>query len=123
MIKHLALALALAAPLGARGEFISGNQLLAGLSDGSPSADALGYIAGVFDSGLGVLHCAPAGVSLGQVADMVKATLTDLPTVRHRPGHLFVLYALRDAWPCPERRTPPARCAALEPPIHVSQQP
>lgn len=111
-MKRLMFTLALLAPLAAGAEFFSGNELYARLqaSDQAERASALGYLAGVFDTGVGVVHCAPPSVSLGQVAQLVAAQLAALPAHRHHPADVFVLLALKEAWPCPiERRAPPKR--------------
>ena len=57
MRKAIILALALAG--SAHAEFVDGNKLLSQIKDSGyfSQGHALGYIAGVADTGLGVIHC------------------------------------------------------------------
>lgn len=110
-MKRLAAALVLLlVPLAPRAEFFSGNDLLERLvGDAAARRMGVGYVAGVFDAGFGTAHCPPPNATLGQVVDMVRASVEALPAERHRPADLFVTLTLKQAWPCPERRGPPGR--------------
>lgn len=91
----------------AHAEFKDGNMLLHDIDDDgyvNPSV-ALGYIAGVFDTGQGVTHCAPANVTQGQVRDMVRSYLVNYPSVRANMADRIVIHVLRSAWPCSKGKT------------------
>lgn len=103
-MKKLILALALTTPL-AHAEFRTGNKLLDEMTGESTYSKgvALGYIMGVTDSGGGTNHCPPATVTAGQLQDMVKNTLSDVPAIRHMPADAIVYYVLNKAWPCAKK--------------------
>lgn len=86
----------------AHGEFADGNQLLSKLRDSSyfNQGHAMGYIAGVADMGMGVVHCAPYNVTAGQLTDMVKNYLENTPADRHLTGDVIVNKVLKAVWPC-----------------------
>ena len=94
------------AATSASAEFMTGNELLTRLEGetGYQRGTALGYVMGVFDTGHGVTHCAPAGVTLGQVVDMTKDALKVAPSVRHFSADIFVKHVLEEAWPCPKKK-------------------
>jgi len=101
-MKKLLIALAFTSTF-AHAEFLDGNDLLSKMTDSASQnnrAIAFGYIAGVFDAGLGVAHCAPLTVTLKQVSDVVRIALEASPTDRHRAGDLLVVRAIKTAWPC-----------------------
>ena len=99
-MKHTLIALALAAPL-AHAEFLSGNMLYDRLNGNtSDQMLAMGYIAGVYDAGQGVLHCGPSNLTLGQITDMVKITIRDQPQNRHFSADAFVTVTVKNQWPC-----------------------
>lgn len=104
MKATLILAAALAATT-ASAEFINGNELLNRMNSelGYDRGVAIGYVMGAFDTGHGVVHCAPPTVSAGQVLDMVKQALINAPAVRHQSADAFVVYVLTKAWPCPKK--------------------
>lgn len=93
----------------AHAEFWDGNKLHQRLN-GSATEQwvALGYVTGVADALLGVTHCAPEGVTAGQVRDMVRNYLENTPAVRHFSADTLVSRVLKTTWPCPDR-TPPGR--------------
>lgn len=100
MKRAAAIALALA-PLCANAEFLTGNELLSRMNgDNGLPMMALGYVAGVFDTTVFVLHCAPATVTLGQVRDMVKNDLLAIPEKRHMNADHLVITTLKTNWPC-----------------------
>lgn len=89
----------------ASAEFLDGNELHIRMNSSETweKAYSYGYVAGVTDAGLGVTHCAPANVTLGQVMDLVRNHLTQYPERRNRSGDVLINQALRAAWPCPQR--------------------
>lgn len=65
---------------------------------------ALGYIAGVADSQSGITICMPPGkVTLGQMADMVKQSLENVPSERHLSADIYVQVTLSNRWPCAKK--------------------
>lgn len=103
MRKAIILALALAG--SAHAEFVDGNKLLSQIKDSGyfSQGHALGYIAGVADTGLGVIHCAPSNLTAGQLNDMVRNYLENTPAERHLTGDTIVNKVLKTVWPCAKR--------------------
>lgn len=104
-MRKLALVLALCS-VSAHAEFKDGNMLLREMNDEgyvNPSV-ALGYVAGVFDVGQGINHCAPQNVTQGQVRDMVQQYLTTYPSMRNNMADRIVFHVLKSAWPCSPKR-------------------
>ena len=104
-MKKLLITLALASTC-AHAEFMDGNDLLNRLMDTAGTvnrAAGIGYVAGVFDSGMGVMHCAPVTVTLKQVSDVVRIALEASPTDRHKAADALVFRALGVAWPCAKK--------------------
>lgn len=103
MRKALILALMLAGT--AHAEFNDGNQLLSKLKDSSyfNQGYAMGYIAGVADMGMGVIHCGPPNITAGQLNDMVRNYLENTPADRHLTGDTIVNKVLKAMWPCARR--------------------
>lgn len=64
---------------------------------------AIGYIMGVADTGLGIVHCTPANATAGQLNDMMKNYLTNTPAHRHRSADVLVNHVLKSMWPCADR--------------------
>lgn len=90
----------------AHAEFKDGNKLLADLNgDVYERLHGLGYIVGVSDMGWGVVHCAPGSVTAGQLKDMVKNYLENVPAERHQTGDILVNRVLKATWPCQKRGT------------------
>ena len=88
-------------PALACAEFYSGNDLMNKMNDSDTGVFiAMGYIAGVFDSGYGVNHCPPNHVTLGQVRDMVKQMLISYPQIRNFSADSLVMDLLKKTWPC-----------------------
>jgi hypothetical protein len=105
-MKKLLITLAFASTC-AHAEFYDGNDLLSHMTDSSSQinrAMAFGYIAGVADTGLGSVHCAPPTVTLKQVIDVVRIALDASPTDRHKAADSLVLRAVKVAWPCANRK-------------------
>ena len=103
-MKFKALILAICCT-SAQAEFHDGNKLLSMLKDGGyfNPGYAMGYIIGVTDMGLGIVHCAPTNVTAGQLNDMVKNYLENSPAERHLSGDLIVNRILKATWPCPKK--------------------
>lgn len=101
----IVLSLALAG--SAHAEFVDGNKLLSQMKDSSYFAQghALGYVAGVADVGLGFIHCAPTNLTAGQLNDMVKNYLENMPAERHLSGDTIVNKVLKSVWPCAKRNS------------------
>ena len=89
----------------AHAEFYTGNDLLQRINSESlgERAAAIGYIMGVADSGHGVNYCPPEHVTSGQLRDMVRNYLTNLPAVRHLSADSLVTHVLKSQWPCAAR--------------------
>lgn len=102
-MKRLLLALAFVGP--AHAEFMDGNRLLEKIVSSSyyEQGSGMGYIMGVADMGLGVIHCAPANATAGQMQDMVRQHLQFYPERRTRTADSIVNDILKTAWPCPAR--------------------
>jgi hypothetical protein len=103
-MKRLLLTLAFVGP--AHAEFVDGNKLLSRIDNSSSYYEqgaAMGYIMGVADTGLGILHCAPPNVTAGQLQDMVRNYLINVPAQRHQSADILINRVLKATWPCPDR--------------------
>lgn len=91
----------------AHAEFNDGNQLLSKLKDSSyfNQGYGMGYIAGVADMGMGIVHCAPYNVTAGQLNDMIKNYLENTPADRHLTGDVVINKVLKAMWPCAKKGT------------------
>jgi hypothetical protein len=92
----------------ARAEFFSGNALATKLNSSSAvdQAVALGFIQGVFDVYVNVTICPPnngAGVTAGQLNDMIKNYLNNNPALRHHTAESIINEALKSLWPCKQQ--------------------
>lgn len=89
-------------PCMAMAEFKTGNELLNNIKSDSivENMVALGYIMGVADATRGSVHCGPAGVTAGQMRDMVKNHLEATPELRHYTADIIIGYVFKRAWPC-----------------------
>ena len=101
----LLAALACVVCVNAHAEFKDGNDLLNDINalDAFSRGVALGYITGVTDMGMGVVHCPPPNVRAGQLQDMVKNYLTNTPAERHQTADVLVNKVLKMVWPCPAK--------------------
>lgn len=88
--------------INAHAEFISGNKLLQYMTSESEveKGFGFGYVAGVFDLGVGTTHCAPQSVTIKQISDMTKNALESLPQHRDKSADQFVNTILKTTWPC-----------------------
>lgn len=101
MIRPILCAAMLALPLSASAEFQSGNSLLALMNgDATQQAVAIGYVMGAADVGMGVIHCAPADATAGQLRDIIKRALEAMPQHRHKTADLIIGGALGAVFPC-----------------------
>lgn len=98
-MKHLIAITALTWSVGAHAGFMSGNDLLERMKNGS-SAGALGYVMGVHDADENIFFCTPNQVTAGQVYDLVRMELEKMPALRHYPANLLVGAILKKQWPC-----------------------
>lgn len=88
----------------AHAEFKDGNKLHSDLNgDIYDRMHAMGYIVGVYDVGRGVLHCGPSNVTAGQINDMVKNYLENVPVDRSLTGDTVVNKVLKAVWPCAKK--------------------
>jgi len=95
----------------AHAEFWDGNRLHEKLSSSSyyEQGLAMGYIMGVSDMTLNILHCAPPTATAGQVQDMVAQHLRLYPERRTKTADTIVTDTLKAAWPCPKKESSPGR--------------
>lgn len=103
----VAVSLLLALSTGARAEFKDGNELMRDIESSNIVDEmvALGYVMGVADTGMGILHCVPGRAQAKQLVDMVHHYLRSNPAERHRAADVIVVRALSKVWPC-AKRTP-----------------
>jgi hypothetical protein len=64
---------------------------------------ALGYVMGVADTLQHVVVCIPSNVTSGQVNDMVRNYLTNVPRERHLSGDILIGRVLKEAFPCAQK--------------------
>jgi hypothetical protein len=92
-------------PVAAHAQFKSGNDLLVDLNS-NKSIDvthAMGYVQGVVDAYHNIVICPPSGangVTAGQVTDMVKNYLNNVPAERHFSASSIIAKSLGQVWPC-----------------------
>jgi len=100
-MKKLACIAILAMATSAHASFATAGDILEKLNGGDQSRlVAMGYIAGVFDTALGAVQCAPDGVTLKQVTDMARQYLTLDIDNRDKSADLVLLAMLVRVWPC-----------------------
>lgn len=91
----------------AHAEFVTGNEIQKWSEESATSNISwgmlYGYVAGVYDSGVGVNHCAPKNVQLRQVVDVVTAHVASTPSLRHYSADTIARYVLNQTWPCPKK--------------------
>jgi hypothetical protein len=99
------IAILLCIPTIAMAEFYTGNQLLTKMRSSSTveRSLALGYILGVTDAHHGLTHCAPANVTAGQINDMVKQALEEIPSIRNNTADIIIQGVLAVEWPCKDQ--------------------
>lgn len=89
----------------AQAAFWDGNTLLSRLTsdDAALRLSGLAYVMGVHDSLEKINHCPPTNATAGQMRDIVRNYLTNLPAERHLSAESLVLKALELAFPCQKR--------------------
>ena len=104
-MKHIIAALALVVSTASQAYFYTGNVLLERLqsSDSGDRRVAMAYISGVSDSMSEITHCLPAGVTVGQVRDLVRDELLNSAAERHDDASIFVARVLYRTWPCAKK--------------------
>ena len=104
-MKKLLVAL-LMVPAVAHAGFLDGNELFKRMtsSDVTDRIHALGYVVGVYDAYESDNHCAPSGVTAGQVRDVVKLYFDRNPEVRNYQADILIRDALRRVWPCAKKK-------------------
>lgn len=106
-MKKTLILVSLSIAFGAsRAEFYTGNELLQRMNSESPIERnaAIGYVMGVADTLMFINHCPPPEVTAGQMRDMVRNYLTNVPAERHLSGDVLVNRVLKAAWPCSNNR-------------------
>lgn len=105
-MKRLLVASLLAVSSVANATYYTGNELFNKLTskDTIDKMFALGYIAGVHDAMEGVAVCAPQGVTLGQLNDVVLRKLRAIPEHRHNSADSLIFAALSEAFPCKNKK-------------------
>lgn len=85
--------------------FYTGNDLKNRLDGGDDHQGmlVLGYVAGVVDLGRGEYHCAPEGVTLGQLRDIAYASINRDPSIRHLNASVLVTISMMEVWPCKKK--------------------
>ncbi len=87
-------------------DFWSGNDLHRRLQSETThdKTMAMAYVMGVSDAYQNVLHCSGNTVTTGQTRDVVKQFLEQNPALRDMAAESLVGYALKQAFPCPEKK-------------------
>lgn len=91
----------------ANAEFFTGNGLLNLLQSHEiiDRIHGLGYVQGVFDAYSNITICPPAGVTAGQVRDMIKNYLENNPAIRNKTADIIIRDAFKLVWPCANRNS------------------
>ena len=88
----------------AHAEFLDGNKLLSDMTGThGQQMSALGYVMGVSDALQSIVVCLPVNVTAGQINDMVKNYLINVPRERSVSADITVSKILKDTWPCAAR--------------------
>lgn len=97
----------LATTISANAEFIDGNLLLSRiLGTEVDQVHALGYTIGVADATINNLWCPPEQMKAMDVLNLTKAMLIASPSKRHLSADVFVVAALKTAYPCTPKVPP-----------------
>jgi hypothetical protein len=101
-MKRLISIVLLTVSTAASANFYTGNDIKSRLDGGDTSQGmlVLGYVAGVSDLSRGEYHCAPAGVTLGQLRDIAYTAINRDPSNRHLNASVLITLALMERWPC-----------------------
>jgi len=105
-MKKTLLASLLCFSVSANAAFLTGNNLYERMNGSEADRDfALGYVVGVFDATQNVHHCAGARVTSGQMRDLAKKFIEEMPSVRDMPADLLVTAILAQTYPCQKKKT------------------
>jgi len=63
---------------------------------------AIGYVAGAYDAGLNIVHCAPP-FDPRSLVQMVLRAMEEEPDQMNQPGDYFIIVPLQKAFPCPSK--------------------
>lgn len=104
-MKKLLIVLLLATS-SAKAQFLSGNELYSRMTstEDYKRIYAMGYVAGVVDTGNRALHCITQGVTVGQVFDVAKKYLEQNPEVRDFSADSLLTIAFAQVWPCAHKK-------------------
>jgi hypothetical protein len=82
--------------------FTDGNSLHRRMTSGNHGdiMYAMGYVVGVVDTGNRFLFCIPNNSTVGQLHDMVRNYLTNVPAERHLGADVIVTRVLAASFPC-----------------------
>lgn len=102
-MKHIISALSLFC-LSANAAYMDGNILLSKINgEHGERMQAIGYIQGVHDAAHGIAVCSPENVTGGQVMQMTKNFLENVPAVRHFEADKIIITILSKTWPCVQK--------------------
>jgi hypothetical protein len=89
-------------PVLANDGWVSGNGLLADFqaTDQFQKGYAMGFAVAMFDASDGTNHCAPPGLTQGQIRMVAQRYLESNPQMLHEPARPLLLLAYREAFPC-----------------------
>ena len=89
----------------AHADFKSGNEVLENINSDNyyNKGNAMGYIMGVVDAYSGIYICPPETITGGQVQDIVKNYLTQIPAKRHQGASVLVYSAMVEFFPCKKK--------------------
>jgi hypothetical protein len=104
-MRRLVAAVLLTVSTAASATFYTGNDLKNRLDGGDTHQGMLmlGYVAGVVDLGRGDYHCAPEGVTLGQLRDIAYVAINRDPSSRHLNASVLITISLMEVWPCKKK--------------------
>lgn len=113
MVKYL-LPFLISIPVYANAYFIDGNKLdsytssldksnygeVLSIQQVVDSSTFLGYVTGVFDTGVGIYFCPENNIEYKQVTDIVTMYLRYHPEKRHEKASNLVIQSLAEKFPC-----------------------
>jgi hypothetical protein len=96
-------------PMVAHADFWTGNDLYSRQTstDSIDKVQAFGYVMGLYDAGVRAVFCPPTerGITVGQVNDMAKNWLANVPHRRNEPAERLVFEMFKQVWPCQNRNS------------------
>ena len=104
-MKLVPILLAALLATSAHADFKSGNEILDNINSDNyySKGNAMGYIMGVVDAYSGIYICPPATITGGQIQDIVKSYLVQMPSVRHEGASMLVFRAMVEFFPCKKK--------------------